>query len=116
VQLLPLTPTMAQLLREDGMALTVDTGLMVIEAVDGGPADDAGIQGSDRVVRVGNYQVPTDGDVIVAVDKEPINDFQELTVYLETQTAAGDTVELTIIRDGVERAVQVTLEERPDER
>jgi len=48
VQLLPLTPTIAQTLREAGMTLPVDTGLMVIETVGGGPADDAGIQGSDR--------------------------------------------------------------------
>jgi S1-C subfamily serine protease len=36
--------------------------------------------------------------------------------YLENQTTVGDTVELTVVRDGMEQAAWVTLEERPDER
>ena len=115
-QMLTLTPATVEVLREAGMNVPVDTGLLVIEAVEGAPADKAGIQGGTRVVRIGRYQIPLDGDVIIAIDGELVNDYQDLTVYLETQTTVGDTVELTIIRDGVERAVQVTLEERPDER
>jgi S1-C subfamily serine protease len=112
-QMLTLTPAMAKAFREADTNIPVDTGLLVIEAVKGTPADKAGIQGGSRVVRIGHYQIPLDGDIIVAIDGEPINDFQALTVYLETQTTVGDTVELTIIRDGEEQAVQVTLEERP---
>ena len=112
-QMLTLTPATAKAFREANMNIPVDTGLLVIEAVKGTPADKAGIQGGSRVVRIGHYQIPLDGDIIVAIDGEPINDFQALTVYLETQTTVGDTVELTIIRDGEEQAVQVTLEERP---
>ena len=112
-QMLTLTPATAKAFREADMNIPVDTGLLVIEAVKGTPADKAGIQGGSRVVRIGHYQIPLDGDIIVAIDGEPINDFQALTVYLETQTTVGDTVELTIIRDGEEQAVQVTLEERP---
>ena len=112
-QMLTLTPATAKVFREADMNIPVDTGLLVIEAVKGTPADKAGIQGGSRVVRIGHYQIPLDGDIIVAIDGEPINDFQALTVYLETQTTVGDTVELTIIRDGEEQAVQVTLEERP---
>ena len=36
-----------------------------------------------------------------------------LTVYLETQTQVGDTVQVTYVRDGVEERVPVTLTERP---
>jgi S1-C subfamily serine protease len=95
------------------MDVPVDVGLLVMEAVKGAPADKAGIRGGSRVVRIGRYQIPLDGDIIIAIDGEPVNDFQELMVYLETQTTVGDTVELTIIRDGEEKVVQVTLEERP---
>ena len=111
-QTLNLSPATAKVFREAEMNLPVDVGLLVLETVDGSPAAKAGIQGGDRVVRLGNYRVPLDGDVIVAVNDEPVNNFEELTVYLETQTAVGDTVELTIIRDGVEQAVPVRLEER----
>jgi S1-C subfamily serine protease len=112
-QMLPLTPSTAKAFRDAGMNVPVDAGLLVIEAVKGASADKAGIRGGSRVVRIGRYQIPLDGDIIIAIGGEPVNDFQELTVYLETQTTVGDTVELTIIRDGEEQAIQVTLEERP---
>jgi S1-C subfamily serine protease len=112
-QMLPLTPSTAKAFRDAGMNVPVDTGLLVIEAVKGAPADKAGMRGGSRVVRIGGYQIPLDGDIIIAIDGEPINNFQELTVYLEMQTTVGDTVELTIIRDGGEQSVQLILEERP---
>ncbi len=113
VQMLPLTPATAGTLRDAGMDVPVDAGLLVLEAVEGAPAAEAGIQGGNRVVRIGNYQLPLGGDVIVAIDGEPIADFEDLTVYLETQTVVGNTVELTIVRDGTEQIVPVTLEEQP---
>jgi S1-C subfamily serine protease len=113
-QMLTLTPSTAKAFRDARMNVPVDAGLLVIEAVKGAPADKAGIRGGSRVVRIGRYQIPLDGDIIIAIDGEPVNDFQELTVYLEAQTTVGDTVELTIIRGGEEQAVQVTLEERPE--
>jgi S1-C subfamily serine protease len=57
--------------------------------------------------------MPLGGDVIVGVNGEPVNDMQELTVCLETQTTVGDTVELTIIRDGEEQTISLMLAERP---
>lgn len=112
VQLLPLTSPVAERLRETGMDVVVDTGLLVLEVVDGSPADEAGIEDGDRVVSTGNYRIPLGSDIITAVNGESIEDFQELTVYLETQTAVGDAVQPTIIRDGEERAISLTLEER----
>jgi S1-C subfamily serine protease len=113
-QMLPLTPSTAKAFRDAGMNVPVDAGLLVIEAVKGASADKAGIRGGSRVMRIGRYQIPLDGDIIIAINGEPVNDFQELTVYLETETTVGDTVELTIIRDGKEQAIQVTLEEQPE--
>ena len=113
VQLLDLTPERAHAFRQAGMQVPVEEGLLVIEVVSGGPADRAGIRGGDRVVRVGNARILLGGDIITAINGEPVADFQELTVYLETQTRVGDTIEVTIIRDGEERNVQVTLGERP---
>jgi S1-C subfamily serine protease len=112
-QMLPLTPVIAKVFREAGMNVPVDRGLLVIENFKGAPADKAGIQGGSRLVRIGQHRIPLDGDIIIAIDGEPVNSFEELTVYLETETTVGDTVELTIIRDGREQTVPVTLEERP---
>lgn len=108
-----LTPSTAEVLREAGMDDVADTGLLVLEVVRGGPADKAGIRGGSRVARIGRYRVPVDGDIIIGIDGQPVEDFQTLTVYLETETTIGDTVELTILRDGKELVVPLTLEEEP---
>jgi S1-C subfamily serine protease len=113
VQPLGLTPERAQAFREAGMDVPVDEGLLMIEVVPGGPADRAGIRGGDRIVQLGNVQLPLGGDIVSAINGEAVDDLQELTVYLETQTQVGDTVEVTIIRDGEEQSVPVTLAERP---
>jgi S1-C subfamily serine protease len=115
-QFLPLTPALAKVLREADMSLPVDAGLLVIEAVKGAPVDQAGIQGGSRMARIGGFEIPLDGDIITALNGEPVGDFEELTVYLETQTKVGDTVQVTIIRDGQEQTVPVILDERPQAR
>jgi S1-C subfamily serine protease len=111
--MLPLTTTAADAFREAGMDLPVDEGLYVIEVVAGGPAERAGMRGGSRLVRFGQIQIPLDGDVIVSIDGEPVANFQDLTVYLEGQTVVGQTVSVTVFRDGQERTLQVILEERP---
>jgi len=112
-QMLSLTPAIAELFRQADMKVPVDAGLLVIETIRDGAAEKAGLQGGQRLVRIGQFRVPLDGDIIVAIDGEPINNFEEFTVYLETQTIVGDTVQVTVIRDGEELTVPVVLEERP---
>ena len=113
VQPLGLTPERAQAFREAGMDVPVDEGLLMIEVIPGGPADRAGIRGGDRIVQLGNVQLPLGGDIVTAINGEAVDDLQELTVYLETQTQVGDTVEVTIFRGGAEQSMPVTLAERP---
>ncbi len=112
-QMLPLTPTLAKVFREAEMNVPVDAGLLVLEAVTGTPAESAGIRGGGRLVQIGRYRVPLDGDIIVAINDEPVGDFEELTVYLETRTRVGDMVDVTVIRDGQEQSIPVMLGERP---
>jgi len=108
-----LTPELAKVLRQAGMEITVEEGLILLEVTSGGPAAQAGIRGPDEMVIVGNIRVPVGMDIITAVNGEPVTSFQALTVQLETETQVGDTVEVTVIRKGRERNVQVTLAERP---
>jgi S1-C subfamily serine protease len=53
------------------------------------------------------------GDIIIAVDGAPVNNFDELLGYLVSNTSAGQQVTVTIIRDGQRMDVQVTLDARP---
>ena len=113
VYLAPFDAEGARLLREAGMEVPVDEGLLVTQVAPASPAEEAGIQGAARVVRFGRYRLPLGGDIITAINGEPVAGFKELTVYLETETQVGDTVEVTLIRDGQEMTVKVTLAERP---
>jgi S1-C subfamily serine protease len=113
--MLSLTPAAARAFREAGMVVPADTGLLVLEAVRGGPADRAGMRGGSRVVTFGRLRVPLDGDIIIAVDGVPIEDFRDLTVYLETETLVGQTVSVKVLRGDSEQIFQVVLDARPQE-
>jgi S1-C subfamily serine protease len=118
IEPISLTSERARIFRQAGMDVPVDEGVLVLEVARGGPADEAGIRGGDQVAQIGRYRVPLGGDIITAINGESTADYQDLTVYLETQTRVGDTVSVTVIRNegagGVqEQTVQVTLAERP---
>ncbi len=116
IEYLPLTPEWVRALRQVGMDVPVEEGLLVLQVVPGAPADQAGVRGGDQVARLGNVRVPVGGDIITAINGEPMTTSKEFIAYLETETQVGDTVELTIIRDGEELSVQVTLAEREQSR
>jgi len=88
-------------------------GALVMEVIAGGPADKAGLQGSTRQVTIGGRQVAVGGDVIIAFDGVPIRSFDELVSVLGAQSRPGQTVTLTVLRDGAERDIRLTLQERP---
>ena len=100
-------------LQQAGIDLPTDSGLLVLDTTAGGPADKAGIRAGSRMVRMGRYQIPVGGDVIVAVDDQPLTDLENLTLYLETEKTVGDTVTLTVRRGSDELTVPVTLGEQP---
>jgi S1-C subfamily serine protease len=111
--MLPLSSSVTKVLRDAGVSITTDSGLLVLDTTAGGPADKAGVQGGSQRVRIGRYQLAVGGDIITAINGQPTTDLQVLTVYLETETAIGDTVELTVLRDGKEITIPVTLGEQP---
>jgi S1-C subfamily serine protease len=115
VSVLPFEAEGAQILREAGMDVPVDEGLLVAEVVSGGPAAKAGIRAGDQTVSIGNTRIPVGGDIITAINGTPVANFQELTVYLESETQVGDEVEVTLIREGREMKVKATLAERPEQ-
>jgi S1-C subfamily serine protease len=80
-------------------------GVMFVRVEPRGPADRAGLLPirRDRNGRV----VP--GDVIVAIDGEPIRSSADLTLVLERREA-GERVKVRYLRDGVEREAEVTLQ------
>jgi 2-alkenal reductase len=53
------------------------------------------------------------GDIIVAIDGYHLEDFDDLIAYLVRENEAGQRVVVTIVRDGEEMDLEVTLGERP---
>jgi S1-C subfamily serine protease len=100
-------PALAQALR-----LPVTEGIMVVEVAPESPAQRAGIRGGDRAVQVGNMIVRIGGDIITEVDRVKVRTFEELSDFIDAKQP-GDTVTLTLNRQGRPSAVEVRLRERP---
>lgn len=115
VNILSITPDVKAALEEAGMSIPVDEGVVVMEVVQGSPAASGGIRGGSRVVQVGQTEVALGGDIITAVNGQPIASGQDLTLYLDTKTRVGETVQVTVVRNGREVNVPVTLAERPQD-
>ncbi|HID87847.1 MAG TPA: PDZ domain-containing protein [Anaerolineae bacterium] len=97
----------------EAMDLPVQHGALVVEVVADGPADRAGLRGSDEQTEVFGRPVPIGGDVITAIDGRPVKSMDDLITYLVKEKRPGERVTLTILRDGQEQRVEVTLGQRP---
>ena len=98
----------------EAMGLGADQhGVLVSEVVVDSPSEKAGLQGSDEQVQIEGLDVGVGGDVIIGIDDAVVDKFDDLVTYLARSTEAGQTVTLTILRDGEEETVAVTLAARP---
>jgi S1-C subfamily serine protease len=99
----------------DLMDLPADTqGALVIDVTQDGPADKAGLSGSDKTLTEAGQEYQLGGDVITAINGQPVETMDDLISYLIEQTQPGDTVNLDVIRsDGQQETVSVTLGVRP---
>lgn len=95
--------------------LAADTrGALVLGVAENGPAADAGLQGPDGTLDPAAEAFRFGGDIITAVDGQPINDMDDLITYLVKETRPGDKVELDVIKaDGLPAQLEVTLGLRP---
>ncbi|RPJ46111.1 MAG: PDZ domain-containing protein [Chloroflexi bacterium] len=98
----------------EAMNLNTGTrGAMVAEVVEGGPAAQAGLQPASRQATIEGQPVSVGGDVITAIDGQAIKSMDDLISYLADNTTVGQKVAITVLRDGQEKTVEVTLKARP---
>jgi S1-C subfamily serine protease len=95
------------------MQLSVERGVLVVEVLGNSPADKAGLKGSDQTVTFEGQDVPAGGDVIVAINGQPVHKFDDVLTYLTDDTQVGQQITLTVLRNGHQQEVKVTLDTRP---
>jgi serine protease Do len=106
-----LTPDIAQAMNLPAQA----RGALVEQVSEGGPASKAGLQASNTTVTINGVQGTVGGDVITAIDGQPIHTMSDIIAYLAIHTQVDQTVTLTILRNGQPKDVKVTLGTRPSQ-
>ncbi len=88
---------------QEQLELTQATGAYITDVTEGSPAADAGLIGQNG----------PGGDLIIAVDGKDVITSDDLIAYLVFESEVGQTVDLTVLRDGEETTVPLKLGERP---
>jgi S1-C subfamily serine protease len=94
--------------------LPVREGVLIANVTPGSGAAEAGLRGGERMVSFRGGEIALGGDIIIAIDGVPMNNFDELLGYLVSNTEVGQEIIVTIVRDGKTLDVPVTLTARPD--
>jgi len=83
-------------------------GILIEEVQSGSPADKAGLQGSYKPADINGNRVLGGGDVIIAINGQPVTSMSDLQTFLQ-QAQPGQKVTLTLLRDGKRIDLEVTL-------
>jgi S1-C subfamily serine protease len=79
------------------IGLAVDSGILIEQVIPGGAAEKAGLRGGTEQAYLGNTPILLGGDLIVAIDGQPVTNPQEINAIMEKHQA-GDTVSVTFYR------------------
>jgi 2-alkenal reductase len=91
---------------QEQLGLPQVTGAYLSGVTPNGPADNADLIPANETDGRG-------GDLIIAIDGQPILDTEGLIAYLVFHTEVGQTVNLTVLRGDETITVPVTLSARP---
>lgn len=83
-------------------------GVLIVQVLSGSAADDAGLRGGSQTAVINGEQVRIGGDVITAVENQSVSTVAELRAVL-ANFEPGESVDLTVIRDGETVHIEVTL-------
>jgi len=92
--------------------LPAEGGLLIQQVQPQSSASEAGLRGATGLVIVGNEQLGVGGDLIMAVDGKPV-DREDALVRALSRKRVGDTIELTIFRNGRKSNIRMTLRRAP---
>ncbi|WP_275040101.1 PDZ domain-containing protein [Natrialba taiwanensis] len=87
-------------------------GQLVVQTIRGGPAD--GMLRPSSIRSVNGTRIPVGGDVILEIEGTAMDTFEDLAGYLALETRPEDSIQVTVLRDGAEQTVDLTLTARPE--
>ncbi len=98
-------------------------GAYIMTVGNGGPSQRAGLRGGSEATNVvigvgtrGVEYLPAGGDLVIAIDDQPVKTFDDMLIYLESFKSPNDTVTLKVLRPGkAEIQIAVKLGERPQQ-
>ncbi|MBQ7158143.1 MAG: trypsin-like peptidase domain-containing protein [Treponema sp.] len=97
--------------------LEISTGILVSSVQKGSGAERGGIRGGTKAVQYGSRWNPTTiylgGDIIIGIDNINIRTYADYTSALESKRP-GDSVTVTVWRDGKSQKLKVTLDSAED--
>jgi S1-C subfamily serine protease len=93
--------------------LPVNSGVLVQQAVKGGPADKAGIRGGNTTATISGANLALGGDIITQIDGKKITSMDQV-VNIVNRAKPGDTLDVTVLRGGNSKQTTVTLSDRPN--
>jgi putative serine protease PepD len=102
-----LTPHVAKVL-----GLSVKQGVIIERVIPGSPAAQAGLRSGSREITIGNRVLLLGGDIITAMDGQPLKTIDSFINYVESKRP-GEQIVLTFVRDGQTLKTTVTLVEKP---
>ena len=94
----------------DALHLPTQGGLLIQEVDPDSAAARAGLRGGRQEIQIGNAELLVGGDLIMAIDGKPVQRDDAISRALATKRS-GDTLELTIFRNGRTTNVRVKLGE-----
>ena len=90
-------------------------GVLIVKAIEDGPAEEAGVKGGEEEVTIDGEDVVLGGDVITAINGIAVRKMHDLISYLVENNRPGDEIELDVLHsNGETETITVTLGTRPE--
>ena len=102
-------PGLARLLE-----LPTQQGLLLVQLYRNSPLDNANVRGAQKEEIVSNQRVYVGGDIITQIDGAAVSTLDGMETFLEDNYGVGDTVSVSLLRDGETLVLDITLVEEPN--
>ena len=96
---------------QEVLGLPQPNGAYVTSITVGGPADKAGLKAGTQATSVQGFFAG--GDLIISVDGRQVNEFNDMLSYMILNKVPGDTMTVTVLRNGTPLDLVITLGKRP---